>query len=229
MKEISVYRTEVKYPISCLEIPIIKKRLEKILRYDENSGGNSYKVRSLYFDSPNNTDYFEKFAGIEHRKKIRLRIYNNDTSLCKLEKKEKFGEHQSKQSIIVNIKDAQELILGNIDVLQQYSLHSSSAEDIYSIMKGRVYRPTVMVDYDRYAFYHPFYDTRITIDFNIRKKEYATDLTMDEGFMMPVDCDKAVLEIKYTGKCPGFISDLLKGCGIEQKAYSKYCESRTLC
>ena len=228
VKERVVYRTEVKYPVSCFEMARIKTRLEKIMLWDENSGGRSYRVRSLYFDSPYNTDYHEKLAGVNHRKKIRLRIYNNDMSVCKLEKKEKFGENQSKQSVMIDIDDARELTEGNIDVLQKYVADSRSAEDIYLIMRSGIYRPAVLVDYDRYAFYHPQYDTRITIDFNIRKKEGSVSLQTEPASLVPVDCGNAVLEIKYTGKSLDFISELLKGCGIEQNAYSKYCASRML-
>ena len=153
-------------------------------------------------------------------------MYNDGKSLCKLEKKEKINDNQQKQSLIITKEEASDITKGRYQVLKKYESFSSFATEIYTILANGFYRPSVLIDYDRYAFYHPLFDTRITLDHNIRKKEGSIDLDIEHGAMNPVDPELAVLEIKYTGKAMGFISEILKKYGLEQSAYSKYCSSR---
>ena len=57
---------------------------------DKNAiDGKGYRVRSLYFDNYNDKVLREKIDGVNEREKFRLRLYNDDTSFIKLEKKVK--------------------------------------------------------------------------------------------------------------------------------------------
>lgn len=58
----------------------------------------SYRITSLYFDTPSDTALRQKLEGVDRREKFRLRYYGEDLSFIRLEKKFKMnglcGKHQ---------------------------------------------------------------------------------------------------------------------------------------
>ena len=68
---------------------IILDVTDDLLEIDRNQLG--YMIRSMYFDSINDDDYYEKLSGEVNRKKIRLRIYDKEGELVKLEIKQKYA------------------------------------------------------------------------------------------------------------------------------------------
>ncbi|MDE7018145.1 MAG: polyphosphate polymerase domain-containing protein [Lachnospiraceae bacterium] len=219
-------RKEIKYIVPMAKAVLIRNCLDRLLARDAYCADGAYSVRSLYMESVNNTDFSEKIAGTSHRKKVRLRIYNNETSLCKLEIKEKQGEWQYKQSILVEESDAKEIMAGHYGVLKSYFQDAGTGLKAYKIMQQGHYRPVVLIEYERMAYRYPMYDTRITIDGNIRASESCLSLWDTGVSYSPVSYENAILEIKYSGKLMGFISAALAQFNLEQSAYSKYCAGR---
>ena len=68
-----VFRQEKKFLISLEEFYKCSGQLDPILLQDPNNGLHGYRIRSLYFDTPEEKDFFEKEEGVETRRKIRLR------------------------------------------------------------------------------------------------------------------------------------------------------------
>ena len=95
---LSVTRSELKYWISYQDSLLLQDEMAKLLSYDSYSENGFYRVKSLYFDSINNIDYMEKLAGTEKRK-IRLRIYDEDADFAKLELKQKEGAYPAKEKL----------------------------------------------------------------------------------------------------------------------------------
>ena len=89
MGELSAYRKEIKYVIPLAKIPAVKRCMDHLMARDDYCTEDAYKIRSVYFESINNIDFAQKLAGIDVRKKVRLRTYNGADSLCKLELKQK--------------------------------------------------------------------------------------------------------------------------------------------
>ena len=71
-----VYREEKKFLISVAEFIKKSHTLSHVMMEDPHNGTHGYIIRSLYFDTIYDNDYYEKQAGIETRRKIRLRIYD---------------------------------------------------------------------------------------------------------------------------------------------------------
>lgn len=224
--EFFTFRKEVKYVIPLCKVLSIKECLDYILLRDDYCSDGIYSVRSLYFDTVNNIDFAEKLAGVSERKKIRIRIYNGDASLCKLELKEKKGDSQHKQSFLLTEDDAEMLIMCNYRVLKKYFEQAKASVKVYSIMEQGHYRPAVMIEYDRLAYKYPLYDTRITLDTNIKSTESNLNIFDSQINYLPILSEMAVLEIKYNGKLMGFLSDVLTQFHLTQSAYSKYCAGR---
>ena len=219
-------RKEIKYIVPLQTAYAIEQKLDRLLARDAHCIDSAYTIRSLYFDTVDNTDYWDKIAGIERRKKLRLRIYNQDCSLCKLEVKQKTGELQDKESFIVDSGDAHQLSFGETDVLKKYFKEVPFSITLYAAMSWDCYWPAVQIEYDRTAWQYPLYDTRITLDRNVRASESNMDIFASDLICTPVLQGQAILEVKYNEKMTGFISDVLGQFQLTQESYSKYCAGR---
>ena len=91
---LTVNRVEHKYVISASDAAQLAAKLPMMLQRDRHNGMNGYIVRSLYFDTAHNKDYYAIEDGIYERHKIRLRIYSLQDKEIKLECKSKKGDFQ---------------------------------------------------------------------------------------------------------------------------------------
>lgn len=224
MDVLSVYRSEEKYLVDSVTHKELESALEKILLPDSYSAQGTYKVKSLYFDTLNDRDYYDKVNGVEKKKKIRLRTYGAGAAL-KLECKEKAGELQHKTSLTVSPKEAEAMTRGEYGWLLDRT--EAEASRFYSILMLGIYRPAAMVEYDRRAFVYPEFHTRITFDGNIRYSEINFDIFDEDinyNYILP---DGFVLEVKYDGVLTGFIKKILSTKSLTRVSYSKYQWSRS--
>lgn len=225
---LNVLRQEQKYRISFLQASYIGSRLGNVLSMDKHNCGNEgYMVRSLYFDTVDDTDFFEKESGIEYRKKIRLRVYSPSDTTVKLEMKEKRGNYQRKRSLLVPKEDALQMISCNFQFLLSYQ--HSLAEEFYYLLTQEVYIPRCIVQYHRIAFAAPANDTRITLDTQLQACEHSFDIFAKEPGMYPVGgYDDVTLEVKFNNFLFSYVQDLLNCCNKNPVAYSKYYMSRSI-
>ena len=226
--ELYSQRKEIKYIVPLGKALAIREQLDRLLQRDEHCADGPYLVRSLYFDSANQIDFAEKLAGVINRKKVRMRIYDKDASLCKLEIKQKTDDRQQKLSLIISVSDAAEISHGNIKVLKKYFDTSATSLKAYGIMAQGLYRPVAQIAYDRLAYKYSMYDTRITLDMNVRSSESNLDIFSPDVRYVPIMREDAVLEVKYSGKLMGFLSALLAQFHLTQGTFSKYCAGRPI-
>lgn len=115
-----VFREEKKYLISLPEALQACHRLAQVMHEDPHNGISGYPVRSLYFDTLDDRDFHEKAAGVELRRKLRLRCYDPAADFAMLEMKQKQGASQLKRSLRVTREDAQALTRGDYAPLLRY-------------------------------------------------------------------------------------------------------------
>lgn len=224
-KTLVVSRYELKYPINFAQYASISHTLKNVLLEDKHNGLYGYPIRSLYFDSYDDNDFYEKLGGIENRKKIRLRTYSPESPVVKLEIKMKINNSQEKRSIIISKEDAKELINLNYDVLNNYK--SETGTMIYNIMKFNYLRPVVLIEYTRKAFIHPINNIRLTLDSEIKSSETDFNMFDKNPILSPVeDYFTAILEVKYNTFIFKWITDLIAPYNLNQESYSKYMVSR---
>ena len=220
-----VLREEKKFLISIAEFRQISGRLEQVMRQDPHNGAHGYMIRSLYFDTPYGTDYFEKAAGVELRRKIRLRIYDPKQDFAMLEMKQKQGSRQLKRSLRVTRDDAEELIRGRYECLLRYN--EPFAAEVYAFMKTRCYIPCTIVQYRRKAFIAKENRIRVTFDNQIVATESCFDLFSERLNMNPVlDPYDVVLEVKFNGFILNYIQDLINSVDKSELSVSKYVLAR---
>jgi SPX domain protein involved in polyphosphate accumulation len=225
---LDVFRKEKKYIISQTTSSNLYQLFSQVLHEDANNSSNlGYMVRSLYFDTIDDTDYTEKEDGFEYRKKIRLRIYSPNQSSAKLELKEKSGDNQRKRSMTVSKEHALALIAGRYECLLSYD--NPFAQELYFIMVQQLYIPKCIVQYKRTAFIVPENDIRLTLDARIEASESNFDLFATNINLYPVsNFDDVTLEVKYNRFLLSYIRDLLSGCNKMSTSNSKYCLGRSV-
>lgn len=224
-KVLRVLRTEKKHNLTKLEASGLKSRLSAILSGDPVNGYKPYLVRSLYFDTIYNDDFFEKLAGVEKRQKIRLRVYDPNAKTAKLEIKEKQGATQLKRSLVLTREEAIRLQNCEYEVLK--GKEDELAQELYFLMTTKLYRPVCIVEYDRVAFANPTNDIRITFDSDIRSNEGNFSVFDSNLQCYPVFSAKnTVLEVKYNGFLLSYIKDAIGSLDCRETAVSKYCLAR---
>lgn len=224
----SVYRHEIKYFINKKQAAELKLFLRSYMNLDSNiNNTGSYWIRSLYFDTIDNKDYYEKIIGHNNRKKIRLRIYNTSTKVVKLEIKNKYNNYILKETTTISREDANKLICGDCNSLLNYDQNVTNK--VFALMHSNLYRPTVIIDYEREAYLYDFHNIRITIDKNLRSYFNPYDLFEKDICMIPViNDDVFILEVKYDHIIPIFLQKVLSNFMLQRSQISKYCMGRNI-
>lgn len=224
-KEVSntkVFRHEFKYYINYFEYEILRRRLKAVLKNDDFSNENGeYHIRSLYFEDMKNTALFEKQAGILNRKKYRIRIYNINSDVIKLEKKSRIGQFINKESAKLSKEEFDDIMLGNISFLK--NKNNKLLREFYIDITINRYKPEVIVDYVREAYVHSLNNIRITFDKFLKTGLYETSI-FDKNIptIDVIEEPKMILEIKYDHFLPDFIRNILQISSNQRYAISKY-------
>lgn len=224
-KIFSVMRVEKKYEITRIQQSTLVNLLSSEMELDNNGGMEGYLVRSLYFDSIYDNDYFDKINGLELRKKIRLRIYSWDQKEVKLELKEKIGSNQKKKSLLISRRLAEEIIKGNYKEL--LNIETELATEFYQIMETGLYRPKCIIEYRRIAFVEETNNIRITLDSNIGTSNFCGDFFKKDLALIPVRAEP-ILEVKYNGFLLSNIKHIVDFANAPEISISKYAMSREL-
>ena len=215
-------RHELKFLITPAELTVLRGLISPVLMHDPNGDeNNEYVIRSLYFDTLNNDALEEKIAGVGHRKKYRIRIYNFSDRVIKLECKSKYGDLISKQSVSIPRDLADQLIAGDPSGLER--MRHPLLHDVYREMTLRLLRPAVVVDYVREAYIHHAEEVRITFDKQIRTGLGRKDIFDRWLPTYPVFDDPVeVLEVKFDEFLPSYLQALLSCVTAQRSAVSKY-------
>jgi hypothetical protein len=224
---IVVHRCEKKFAIGIEDRIRLLDAFNILLTPDVYGGQFGYIVRSIYFDSINNKDYLDKIHKARERKKIRVRTYASDSPIAKFEIKYKTGDDQVKKSVSIDREDAVALINQDFSVLLKYD--NSTASYGYEIMKAGLYRPVSFVQYDRRAFTHRDFNTRITLDNHILYSNQFLDLFNPQlDLCRPIMTNISVLEVKYEKYLLPYLQDMILSCEHLGKPPSKFGTSRKI-
>ena len=217
-------RHEWKHPVSRADLLILRSRLRCILQPDSHAADGKYQVRSLYFDDWNDTALREKIDGVSHREKFRLRYYNNDRSMIRLEKKTKWGGLGNKQSAVITADEAQRIVDGDWDWMIDSG--RELVAELYCKMRTTGLRPKTIVDYTREPFVYPAGNVRVTIDYDIRTGLRCTDFLRRDCVTIPVGEDPVILEVKWDEYLPDIVRGAVQMESRRTTAYSKYAACR---
>ena len=220
------FRHELKYSINMADYLVIRERLKHIAEPDSHADEDgTYKIRSLYFETPTDKNLNEKLYGIPEREKFRFRFYGNDTSFIRLEKKSKIANATNKISCPISKEEVERILSGDYEWMLN-SKHALIAE-LYAKMQYLQLRPKTIVVYDRECWIYDAGNVRVTFDLNISTGITSTDfLNPDVPLVKALGIPTIIMEVKYDEFIPSFIADILNAHSGRVQAYSKYAQCR---
>lgn len=218
------YRHEWKHRITYADLLALRPGLAAVMQPDPFAIDGRYFIRSLYFDTPNDTALREKIEGVNMREKFRIRYYNHDTSLIRLEKKSKLNGLCCKQKARLTAKEAAQIAAGDIGWLPESE--RPLLIELYSKMLSTGLAPKTLVDYVREPFIFPAGNVRVTLDYDIRTALSCTDLLNCNAPTAPADPSAIILEVKWDEFLPDIIRRIVQVDNCRSAPYSKYAAGR---
>lgn len=216
------YRHEYKYIIDETQENILYALAQGILLRDSHvQEDGMYTIRSLYFDDPYDSCFYENMNGTDPRSKFRIRYYNSDTTQIRLEKKSKQRGMTNKISCSLTREECLQLMQGQ-QITPTEEMPEVKAEMLRQ-MQMRLLLPKVIVTYDRIPFVYSAGNVRITFDKNITASKEIS-LFLDGNYRQrPIMAySQSVLEVKWDELLPLHIQKILQLDTLQWSAFSKY-------
>lgn len=232
-------RHERKYLVPNYMLDSLRSRIGGFVRPDlysneDKRGRYQYTVRSIYFDSHDMADYHDKLSGLMHRRKLRVRGYNDRDpgEEVVLEIKKKLGNRILKHRAGICYAHLDEVLeTGQVEPF----LYQGNGQDPVQAVgeagrflfhyKSRQLRPTCLVVYEREAYHGKLNPgVRVTLDKNIRSRAYPElgQLFSEEGLRLLFK-SHFILEVKYfENHMPAWMRSIVYEFKLRTEALSKY-------
>lgn len=217
------YRHEIKFLCNENTACYLSNVLSTVMQKDSNvAETGKYWIDSLYFDDYAKNCVRENIEGTDPRSKWRIRIYNNDTSMIRLECKHKQNGMCKKRSCIIS-NDELAALTSTDSVLSEYMGRETLLDEFITKVVGWGYSPSAIVSYEREPFVDRLGNTRITLDrkivssnefYNFGKYKTNGRPVLAEGML--------VLEVKYDDFLPDIYRQIISSAMLERTAFSKY-------
>jgi SPX domain protein involved in polyphosphate accumulation len=225
-------RYELKYVLHVSQVPGLIRDLLHFMGPDEHTDEDgSYRVTSLYYDSPDLHFYRSKRDGLRYRRKLRIRVYpsrgrvaEDDTAFVEI--KQRMNQTVQKRRIVLPLRAALahcSLSADGRTVIDPRDAAASS-EILYMVRALRL-RPTCIVSYRRRAFVGSRYERgmRLTFDSLLSGRTNALDLTGDTPTRLILGAPWVVMEIKVDNRVPDWTTSLVAKHECQLQRVSKYC------
>lgn len=226
-------RKEYKYFVPQELQSELRKRLLQQMVHDpfcRDREQNQYCVRSIYLDTDSLLFYHEKIDGIRIRKKLRVRVYNDieARSPAFLEIKRKFENTVFKERIKIPLPHTATVLNGaNLQILNEKASFSDAAtlgKFIYLIKRLKLLT-RVLVTYEREAF-QGIDDPSLRITFDLNARSFPNPRLEDiyrEQDLTTFTGNQFILEIKFNGRMPNWVRNIVRDYRLHLQAISKYC------
>ena len=218
------FRHEWKHVLNYADLLTLRHRLEAVMERDPHSIDGKYHIRSLYFDNPDDKALREKIDGVNIREKFRIRLYNWDTSLIKLEKKSKRNGLGTKYSANLTAEEAQKIVDGDLDWMM--ASDRALVQELYCKMRYQRLEPKTIVDYTREPFIFRPGNVRVTLDYDIRTGQERTDFLDPDVVTIPAGDAPILVEVKWDEFLPTIIRDAVTLPNRRVGSFSKYAQCR---
>lgn len=217
------YRHELKFLCGEGELRLLEERIRHICPLDSHVGEDGrYTIRSLYFDTYDDRCFYENEAGVDQRKKYRIRIYNGKTNIIQLECKESLHGMKRKEACLLSLQQCRQLIerTAVTELLPEQEL----LRRFLTARSTQLLTPKVIVEYVRTPYVYAVGNVRITFDRYIRSSsEISRFLEPRVSGRSVMAQDSHILEVKYDEGLPGTVRELLSsGRELSTTSFSKY-------
>ncbi len=211
-------RHEDKYICSGRQLALIRTRLQSVMQIDSHQKGENYRIRSLYLDTASRRFYEESMNGVDNRKKYRIRFYDLNDGLLRIERKDTVGGMKQKINHKTDRGAVEKILAGEV-----IPLGDGLLGEIHNLQVAEGLHPAAIIDYIRCAYTYPTGNVRITFDTDLACSGHCEDLFRKDAVLLPLlPQDRCILEVKYDAILPGFISKMLDMGSLERVSFSKY-------
>ena len=227
-------RFEFKYLVDETTALALRDHVSSQMALDDASVGQpnySYRVNSLYLDSPKLYTFWDWVNSNRNRFKLRMRFYDCHPEapvfleikrrVCRCILKQRCGIHKSAVPLVLD---------GQIPASNQILSHAPKqlvALETFATMTNLLEAtPKALVTYLREAYVDPENGSlRVTLDRQVRIALCSSvhfDLDL-QPYVQPFG-DLIILELKFTNSFPAWFNDMVQRFSLTQGAAAKYCE-----
>jgi len=226
-------RYEMKYLVTESQAAGIEKYIRPFLepdRYSKLRRGGQYPIVSLYLDSPDLRLCKETMTGVKNRFKLRIRSYTDEPEYPRFfEIKRRINRVIMKSRARVMDRDVATLLKGKLLSSQGYTTDEAALNQFQLYAASIHAGPMVLVRYKRQAWESTSQNrVRVTFDRELCYKvthEPVVRLGGSGWQHNDVTVHDTILEIKFTGTHPLWLSRLVEDFGLEVNSISKYATS----
>jgi VTC domain len=232
MGAMEIFRYERKFVVTEPTADAVRRFVSSYLVPDEHMAGagpEGYRVCSLYLDTPHLGLYRQSRQGVKNRYKLRIRFYDDAAdSPAFLEIKKRTTETVHKLRAVVAKPAAAQLLRGgrldSTDLLSNGDASYRALTEFCTCRDRLNAEGVAFVDYRREAYVSKSAEgVRVTLDRQIRGHSYQRGC----GLETPTDGSPAVakgvvLELKYNGRAPRWMHDLVTSLSLQRLSFPKY-------
>ena len=214
-------RYELKFKLTISQFNAIEELIKQHMIPDENGQST---IQSLYYDTNSYLLIRNSLEKPIYKEKIRLRSYGlaKENQNVFLELKKKYQEVVFKRRISLPLNKVDDFF--NLDD-NTYFQSQIGKEIIYFKNFYKTLHPTILLLYDRTAFYQKNSDLRITFDQNIRYRTEKLSLSESLKGIPLLDEPIVLMEIKTSYAFPLWLTKYLSFHHIYKQSFSKYGEA----
>ena len=215
----SFQRYEVKYFLTPEQRASLMPVLEAHFQMDEYG---LHTISNLYYDTDNYEITRNSIDRPVYKEKLRVRAYGipqPETGRVFVELKKKYDGVVYKRRVTMRADEAAPFLACQLPD----GSFGQIGQEIRWFQRHYRTQPGVFIAYDRLAFAgidEP--ELRITFDTNLRWRDTELDLRLGDHGAPITDPDMILMEIKFPGVCPLWLSRLLSREKVFPTSFSKY-------
>ena len=226
-------RYELKYIVTEIQAAAIAKYIGPFLepdKYSKLQRGGQYPIVSLYLDSPELRLCKETLTGVKNRFKLRIRSYTDEPEYPRFfEIKRRLNRVIMKSRARVMDRDVPILLTGRSLPPQGYTTDEAALNQFQLYVATINAGPMVLVRYKRQAWESTSQNrVRVTFDrelcYKVTHEPYVR-LSGSGWQENSITRCNSILEIKFTGSYPVWLSRLVEDFELDVMAVSKYATS----
>lgn len=230
-------RFEFKYILNQNKRVEVEQALQFFLQYDpfvEQQPEHKYVVRSLYFDDPEYTAFYDKIEGLHSRSKFRLRTYSSE-QLAEgssiplfLEIKGRHNNLVFKHRTPVDRRGKDWAVLSDDD-LARAILECADKSPVRDQFEYALYRknlkPVALIDYKRRPYISK-YDASFRLTFDEQLSATNVHCLYPKSTSRPtrILAGYTVLEVKFHHHMPAWFHRIIQTHELRRVSVSKICK-----
>jgi len=214
-------RRETKYVLAGCDVGQLRRLLLRKARRQIHQGPVSI-VRSIYFDDPQLSACRANVNGLGHRRKLRLRWYDNLTPTQQLYLEIKWRENRVTGKQRLRVDSAQPI--GNMRYRELLARLTELAPATFVGLLAKYSEPIVIVEYRREHFVTPDGRVRLTIDYDLACYDQLGKSRISTTFPARLR-EFAVLEAKVAVNDASQLASIWSPLALRASRCSKYVTS----